>query len=92
MRSPQRENITHGKRSQTRRSIELLKQQLLQYSQQVDVYDSGTVLEVGDGIARVHGLANVMASEMIEFPNGVAGMAFNLEEDKSAASSSARIN
>ncbi len=59
----------------------ILKQQLLQYSQQVDVYDSGTVLEVGDGIARVHGLANVMASEMIEFPNGVAGMAFNLEED-----------
>ena len=49
----------------------ILKQQLLQYSQQVDVYDSGTVLEVGDGIARVHGLANVMASEMIEFPNGV---------------------
>lgn len=59
----------------------ILKQQLLQYSQQVDVYDSGTVLEVGDGIARVHGLANVMASEMIEFPNGVSGMAFNLEED-----------
>ena len=59
----------------------ILKQQLLQYSQQVDVYDSGTVLDVGDGIARVHGLANVMASEMIEFPNEVSGMAFNLEED-----------
>lgn len=59
----------------------ILKQQLLQYSQQVDVYDSGTVLEVGDGIARVHGLANVMASEMVEFPNDVYGMAFNLEED-----------
>ena len=59
----------------------ILKQQLLQYSRQVDVYDSGTVLEVGDGIARVHGLANAMASEMIEFPNGIYGMAFNLEED-----------
>lgn len=59
----------------------ILKQQLLQFDQQVDVYDSGTVLDVGDGIARVHGLANVMASEMIEFPNDVFGMAFNLEED-----------
>jgi F-type H+-transporting ATPase subunit alpha len=59
----------------------ILKQQLLQYSREVDVYDSGTVLEVGDGIARVHGLANAMASEMIEFPNDVFGMAFNLEED-----------
>ena len=59
----------------------ILKQQLLQYSRQVDVYDSGTVLQVGDGIARVHGLANAMAGERIEFPNNVYGMAFNLEED-----------
>ena len=59
----------------------ILKQQLLEYRQQIDVYESGTVLEVGDGIARVHGLANAMASEMIEFPNDVYGMAFNLEED-----------
>ena len=59
----------------------ILKQQLLQYRQEVDVYDSGTVLEVGDGIARVHGLANAMAGEQIAFPNDVFGMAFNLEED-----------
>ena len=59
----------------------ILKKQLLQYSRQIDVYDSGTVLEVGDGIARVHGLANAMAGEMIEFPNDVSGLAFNLEED-----------
>jgi F-type H+-transporting ATPase subunit alpha len=59
----------------------ILKQQLLEYRQQIDIYESGTVLEVGDGIARVHGLANAMASEMIEFPNDVYGMAFNLEED-----------
>jgi F-type H+-transporting ATPase subunit alpha len=59
----------------------ILKQQLLQYSRQVDVYDSGTVLQVGDGIARVHGLANAMAGERVEFPNDVFGMAFNLEED-----------
>ncbi|MDE0553809.1 MAG: F0F1 ATP synthase subunit alpha, partial [Candidatus Poribacteria bacterium] len=50
----------------------ILKQQLQQFEQDVDVYDSGTVLEVGDGIARVHGLANAMASEMIEFPNPLA--------------------
>ena len=59
----------------------ILKQQLQQFQQDVDVYDSGTVLEVGDGIARVHGLANAMASEMIEFPNDIYGIAFNLEED-----------
>lgn len=62
----------------------ILKQQLLQYSREVDVYDSGTVLQVGDGIARVHGLANAMSSEMIEFPNDIYGMAFNLEEDNVA--------
>ena len=59
----------------------ILKQQLLQYSRDVDVYDAGTVLQVGDGNARVHGLANAMAGEEIEFPNGVMGMVFNLEED-----------
>ena len=57
----------------------ILKQQLQQFEQDVDVYDSGTVLEVGDGIARVYGLANAMASEMIEFPNDIYGIAFNLE-------------
>jgi len=59
----------------------ILKQQLLQYSRDVDVYDMGTVLQVGDGIAKVHGLANAMAGERIEFPNDVFGMVFNLEED-----------
>ena len=59
----------------------ILKQQLLQYSRDIDVYDAGTVLQVGDGIARVHGLANAMAGEEMEFPNGVMGMVFNLEED-----------
>ena len=59
----------------------ILKQQLLQYNRDVDVYDAGTVLQVGDGIARVHGLANAMAGEEILFPNNVMGMVFNLEED-----------
>ena len=47
----------------------ILKQQLLQYNRDVDVYDAGTVLQVGDGIARVHGLANAMAGEEILFPS-----------------------
>jgi F-type H+-transporting ATPase subunit alpha len=47
----------------------------------MDVYDIGTVLQVGDGIARVYGLSKVMASELVEFPNNVFGMVLNLEED-----------
>jgi len=59
----------------------ILAQQLVEFDRGVDIYDTGTVLQVGDGIARVHGLANVMASELVEFPHGIMGMAFNLEED-----------
>ncbi len=59
----------------------ILRKQLTGFSSEVDVYDVGTVLQVGDGVARVYGLANVMASELVEFPNGVFGMALNLEED-----------
>jgi len=60
---------------------DILRQQLKQFDKSVDVYDMGTVIEVGDGIARVHGLANAMSGELIEFPNDILGMAFNLEED-----------
>ncbi|MCC7439053.1 MAG: F0F1 ATP synthase subunit alpha [Armatimonadetes bacterium] len=59
----------------------ILRKQLTGFSSEVDVYDIGTVLEVGDGVARVYGLTNVLASELVEFPNGVTGMALNLEED-----------
>jgi F-type H+-transporting ATPase subunit alpha len=59
----------------------ILKKQLSGFDKDVDVYDVGTVLQVGDGIARVYGLSKVMASELLEFPNGVFGMAQNLEED-----------
>lgn len=59
----------------------ILRRQILQFTKEVDVYDMGTVLEVGDGIARVHGLANVMANELVEFPHDILGLAFNLEED-----------
>ena len=60
---------------------QILKQQLLGFEKEIDIYETGTVLYVGDGIARVHGLANVQATELVEFHNGVMGMALNLEED-----------
>ena len=59
----------------------LLKQQILDSKAEIDVYESGTVQQVGDGVARVQGLANVQTSELVEFPNGVMGMALNLEAD-----------
>ena len=59
----------------------VIQQEIEQYEGQLDVREVGTVLEVGDGIARIYGLSNVMAGEMIEFPSGVMGQAFNLEEN-----------
>ena len=59
----------------------ILKQQIEQFGARVTVVDVGTVVEVGDGIARIHGLGNCMASELLEFPNGVMGIALNLEEE-----------
>jgi len=59
----------------------VIQAEIEQYQSQIDVREVGTVLEVGDGIARVHGLSGVMATEMVEFANGVRGLAFNLEEN-----------
>jgi F-type H+-transporting ATPase subunit alpha len=59
----------------------ILRKQLSGFEREVDVYDVGTVLQVGDGIARIYGLSKVMASELVEFPHGVFGMVLNLEED-----------
>jgi len=59
----------------------ILRKQLSGYENEVDVYDIGTVLQIGDGIARVYGLSKVMAGELVEFPNDVFGMVLNLEED-----------
>ncbi|NLO89355.1 MAG: F0F1 ATP synthase subunit alpha [Clostridia bacterium] len=59
----------------------ILKQQIEQFDAEVNIEEVGTVLQVGDGIARIYGLKNVMAGELIEFPGGVFGMAQNLEED-----------
>ncbi|MEK8131686.1 F0F1 ATP synthase subunit alpha [Paenibacillus filicis] len=58
----------------------LIKQQIENYKSEIQVVDVGTVIQVGDGIARAHGLENVMAGELLEFPNGVLGHAFNLDE------------
>ncbi|HNS72724.1 MAG TPA: F0F1 ATP synthase subunit alpha [bacterium] len=59
----------------------VLKKQIEQFEKQIDVEEVGEVLQIGDGIARVYGLENVMSMELVEFPNGVYGMALNLEED-----------
>ncbi|MEA4902714.1 F0F1 ATP synthase subunit alpha [Desulfitobacterium sp.] len=59
----------------------IIKQQIERYDNVTDVTDVGTVIEVGDGIARVYGLEKAMAGELLEFPNGVYGMAMNLEAD-----------
>ncbi|MFQ6618332.1 MAG: F0F1 ATP synthase subunit alpha [Fidelibacterota bacterium] len=60
---------------------QLLKKQIGEYQISIDVDEVGEVIQVGDGIARIYGLENVMAAELVEFPNGVLGMALNLEED-----------
>ena len=59
----------------------ILKDQIKNFGQETEVAEVGQVLSVGDGIARVHGLDNVQAGEMVEFPGGVRGMALNLEAD-----------
>ena len=59
----------------------ILKQQIANFGAEADVAEVGTVLSVGDGVARVHGLDSVQAGEMVEFPGGIKGMALNLESD-----------
>jgi len=59
----------------------ILKEQIKSFGQDAEVAEVGRVLSVGDGIARVHGLDNVQAGEMVEFPGGIMGMALNLESD-----------
>jgi F-type H+-transporting ATPase subunit alpha len=59
----------------------ILRKQLTGYENEADIYEVGTVLQVGDGVAHIYGLEKVMASELVEFPNNVMGMTLNLEED-----------
>ncbi|AAM73250.1 MAG TPA: ATP synthase subunit alpha [Chlorobaculum sp.] len=63
----------------------ILRKQLAGFESEADVYDVGTVLQVGDGIARIYGLSKVAAGELLEFPHNVMGMALNLEEDNVGA-------
>jgi F-type H+/Na+-transporting ATPase subunit alpha len=63
----------------------VIKQQILNYKNALEVSDFGTVIQVGDGIARVYGLENCMSGELLEFPGEIYGMALNLEEDNVGA-------
>ena len=63
----------------------ILRQEIENYEGVVDISETGSVISVGDGIARIHGLEKVMAGELIEFPHDVAGIAMNLEEDQVGA-------
>jgi F-type H+-transporting ATPase subunit alpha len=63
----------------------ILRKQLAGFEKETDIYDVGTVLQVGDGIARIYGLSKVMSSELIEFPHNIFGMVLNLEEDNVGA-------
>src|SRR5450759_4067906 len=63
----------------------VLREEIDNYEKVVSVAETGYVISVGDGIARVHGLELVMAGELIEFPHGVSGLAMNLEEDQVGA-------
>ena len=63
----------------------VIKKQIENYKVDLNVDEVGTVLEVGDGIAHVYGLENCMAGELLELPNGVYGMAMNLEESNVGA-------
>jgi F-type H+-transporting ATPase subunit alpha len=62
-----------------------LRGQIEDYDKEVSVAEIGTIMSLGDGIARIHGLEKVMAGEMVEFPHGVTGIAMNLEEDQVGA-------
>ncbi len=64
---------------------EIIKQQIQNYDKKVEVSETGTVISVGDGIARLHGLENAMAGELLEFPHGLMGMVLNLEADNVGA-------
>ncbi|MDA8164945.1 MAG: F0F1 ATP synthase subunit alpha [Desulfobacteraceae bacterium] len=60
---------------------QIIKGQIKDYETKVDLSETGTVISVGDGIARIHGVENCMAMELLEFPGGILGLALNLEED-----------
>ena len=64
---------------------EIIRSQIQGFDRKLDVAETGIILSVGDGIARVYGLEGVMAGELLEFPQGVFGLALNLEQDNVGA-------
>ncbi|HKZ17593.1 MAG TPA: F0F1 ATP synthase subunit alpha, partial [Geobacteraceae bacterium] len=64
---------------------EIIRKQIKEYGKEVEVSETGIIISVGDGIARIHGLEKAMAGELLEFPGGVSGMVLNLEEDNVGA-------
>src|SRR5271156_866322 len=64
---------------------QLLKEQIANYDSKIRVDEVGTIISLGDGIARLHGLDKVMAGELLDFPHGVAELAMNLAEDQVGA-------
>ena len=64
---------------------EIIKKKISDFEKTVEVAEVGTVITVGDGIAKIYGLDNVMSGELLEFPGGVMGMALNLEEENVGA-------
>ena len=59
----------------------IIKEKIQGFDKQVDVKETGSVIQVGDGIAKIYGLDGAMAGEMLEFPGGLYGIALNLEEE-----------
>jgi F-type H+/Na+-transporting ATPase subunit alpha len=64
---------------------EIIRKQIKGYGKEIEVAETGTIISIGDGIARIHGLDKAMAGELLEFPGGVSGMVLNLEEDNVGA-------
>ena len=64
---------------------QIIKKQIKEYGAEVAVAETGTIISIGDGIARIHGLDKAMAGELLEFPGGISGMVLNLEEDNVGA-------
>ena len=62
----------------------IIQQEISKYKVQLEMKSVGTILQIGDGIARIYGLEDAMAGELLEFPGGVKGMVLNLEETMSA--------
>ena len=65
--------------------VSVIKEQIEHFGAAVTMVDVGTVIEIGDGVARIHGLRGAKYNELVEFPNGIMGLALKLEEDNVAA-------